>query len=365
MADDGLAPPIARVAHSCPACGGEVAPGLLSCPSCRRLVHANRLKELAQTAETAERDGELAPALASWRDALTLLPPESRQHAAISDRVNRLSLRVEAAPAPVASASTPRADKTQTEPTHSSRWSGGAVTGIIGTIALAVWKFKFAAVLLLGKAKFLLLGLTKASTFLSMFLTFGVYWTVFGAWFALGFVLSIYIHEMGHVAALLRYGYRASAPLFIPGLGALIRLQQDFTDPRQDARVGLAGPIWGLGAAVFCGGVFALTGQPIWAALAKFGAWVNLFNLTPVWQLDGGRAFRGLNRSQRWLATAAIATAWSVTADGLLILMTIVGVARTALDKPNDRPDNTVLAQYVALIAALAALAQLPVALPG
>jgi Zn-dependent protease len=364
MANDGSAPPLARVAHSCPTCGGEVAPSLLSCPSCRRLVHAERLKELAETAEIAERDGTLAAALASWRDALTLLPAESRQHAAISDRVNRLSLRVEAAPSPRGSASIPKADKTQTDPAHSGRWSGGAVTGILGTIALAVWKFKFAAVLLLGKAKFLLLGLTKASTFLSMFLAFGVYWTVFGGWFALGFVLSIYVHEMGHVAALLRYGYRASAPLFIPGLGAVIRLQQGFTDPRHDARVGLAGPIWGLGAALFCGGVYVLTGQPIFAALAKIGAWVNLFNLTPIWQLDGGRAFRSLNRPQRWLATAAVATAWAVTAEGLLILVTIAGVARTAMDKTNGKPDNTVLAQYIALIAALSALAQLPVALP-
>jgi len=364
MADDGLAPPIHRVAHSCPTCGSEVAPSLLSCPSCRRLVHADRLKELAQTAEAAERDGELAPALASWRDALTLLPPESRQHAAISDRINRLGLRVEAAPAPIASASIPKADKTKTDSTRSSRWSGGAISGIIGTLALAVWKFKFAAVLLLGKAKFLLLGLTKSSTFLSMFLSLGVYWTVFGGWFALGLVLSIYVHEMGHVAALLGYGYRASAPLFVPGLGALIRMNQAFTDPRQDARVGLAGPIWGLGAAVVCAGVYVLTGQPIWAALAKFGAWINLFNLMPIWQLDGGRVFRGLNRSQRWLATAAIATAWAVTEDGLLILLTIVGVARTALDKPNDKPDNTVLAQYVALVAVLSALAQLPVSLP-
>ena len=59
------------------------------------------------------------------------------------------------------------------------RWKG---LGNHRRARLAVWKFKFAAVLLLGKAKFLLLGLTKASTFLSMFLALGVYWTVFGGW---------------------------------------------------------------------------------------------------------------------------------------------------------------------------------------
>ena len=65
-----------------------------------------------------------------------------------------------------------------------------------------------------------------------MMAAFGVYWTVFGGWFALGFVLSIYIHEMGHVAALLRYGVPATAPLFIPGVGAVIRLRQSFINPR-------------------------------------------------------------------------------------------------------------------------------------
>ena len=78
-------------------------------------------------------------------------------------------------------------------------------------MALVLWKLKFLAVVLLTKGKILLLGLTKASTFLSMFVSVGVYWTVFGGWFALGLVLSIYVHEMGHVVALMRYGIHAGA----------------------------------------------------------------------------------------------------------------------------------------------------------
>ena len=93
----------------------------------------------------------------------------------------------------------------------SSRWSGGAVWGVITTLGLVVWKIKFLAVLLLTKGKILLLGLTKASTFLSMLASVGLYWTVFGGWFALGLVLSIYVHEMGHVFALTRYGIHAGA----------------------------------------------------------------------------------------------------------------------------------------------------------
>jgi Zn-dependent protease len=326
------------------------------------LVHADRLKELASMAETAESHGELTPALSHWRDALALLPPESRQYAMLADRIARLGRQVEASPS---RAATPPASQTKPgESSGSRRWSGGAAGGIIATLALAFWKFKFLAVLLLTKAKFLLLGLTKASTFLSMFVSLGVYWTAFGGWFALGLVLSMYVHEMGHVACLMRYGVRASAPLFVPGLGAFIRLNQAMTDPRQDARVGLAGPIWGLGAALVCAGVYALTQQPIWSAVARIGAWINLFNLMPIWQLDGGRAFRSLSRSQRWLALAAIATVWAMTSEGMLVLLMLAGAARTTMDKSNPAPDVVILAQYVGLVAILSSLCLLSVSLP-
>jgi Zn-dependent protease len=348
--------------HFCPACGAEVAPRLLACPSCRRLVHADRLKELAASAESAEKAGDLTGALVSWREALTLLPPQTRQYTVIADRIADLGRAVDSGPPPDAFIG-PRSSPDNTapdDPQAKAGWSKGAATGAVGTLALAVWKFKFLAVMVLSKAKLLLLGLTKASTFLSMFAMVGVYWTAFGFWFALGLVLSIYVHEMGHVAALMRYGIPASAPLFVPGLGAFIRLKQDFTDPRQDARVGLAGPIWGLGAALVCALVFALTRQPVWAALAQFGAIINLFNLMPIWQLDGGRAFRTLNRPQRWLAVTALATAWAITEDGLLMLLMLVGAARSAFDKPCDRPDRAALVQYIALVAALSFIAYSP-----
>ena len=199
-----------------------------------------------------------------------------------------------------------------------------------------------------------------------MLAAFGVYWTVFGCWFALGFVLSIYIHEMGHVAALMRYGVPATAPLFIPGLGAVIRLRQAFIDPREDARVGLAGPIWGCGAALACAGVYALTDYPLWGALARVGAWINLFNLTadlaarrrpgvpqpdPPAALAGGHGGRhglGLHRGR-----------------ALLVLVMAVGAFRAAVDKPADEPDRGALVQYIALVAVLSALAQMPVPMPG
>ena len=71
---------------------------------------------------------------------------------------------------------------------------------------------------------------------------FAVYWRMFGWKFALGFVLSIYVHEMGHVIALRKYGIAASSPMFIPFVGALVRLKQYPANVAQDARVDLARP---------------------------------------------------------------------------------------------------------------------------
>ena len=324
-------------AVSCTGCGSEIAPGLLCCPSCRKLVHGSRLKELADAAQDFEAAGDFTGALASWRHAAELLPQDTRQYTIIAGHIARLGRLAEKQPSPGGRSAASQA--TPARQASPSRWSGGVISGMIGTVALAVWKLKFLAVALATKGKLLLLGLTKASTFFTMFASLGLYWTVFGGWLAVGLVLSIYVHEMGHVFALMRYGVKASAPLFIPGLGAVVLLKQSLVDPKQDARVGLAGPIWGTLAALFCAGVYQLTGVPIWAAIAKLGAFINLFNLLPFWQLDGGRAFRSLNKAQRWLAVASVATAWAVTDQGLLVLLLAGGIWHTITDKPAKGSD--------------------------
>jgi Zn-dependent protease len=89
-----------------------------------------------------------------------------------------------------------------------------------------------------------------------------------------------------------------------------------------------------------------------------------LFNLMPIWQLDGGRAFRSLSRSQRWLALAAVATVWAMTSEGMLVLLMLAGVARTTMDKSNPAPDVVILLQYVGLVALLSALCLMSVSLP-
>ena len=326
----------------CPQCGTDVAPALLACPSCHRLVHADELKRLAADAERAAQAGDRSSALAAWREALDLLPRDSTQHQVVSARVLELSRALDREP---------REPSVPRQTSHRGRNAAG-----LGALGALLLKFKFALIFLLTKAKLLLLGLTKASTFFSMLLSAGVYWTIWGWKFAVGVVLSIYVHEMGHVQALQRYGIKATAPMFIPGVGAVVRLKQYPADRREDARVGLAGPIWGLGAAAVAFGVYRATGSGMWGAIAHFGAWVNLFNLLPVWQLDGGRGFRALTRTQRWIAAALIGSMWLLTGEGLLVLLGLAAAASAGFTEAADQPDPTILTQYGLLVIVLSLL---------
>ena len=173
----------------------------------------------------------------------------------------------------------------------------------------------------LSKGKLLLFGLSKVSTFSTMLLSIGAYWTIYGWPFAVGLVLSIYVHEMGHVYALRQFGFAASAPTFIPFVGAFVRMKQHPILPFEDARVGLAGPIWGTAAAIALFVAYYLTGAGVLGAIAHFAAWLNLFNLLPIWQLDGGRGMRALTRSQRIILICVIVATWVATREGFLIVL--------------------------------------------
>lgn len=332
----------------CPACDTELAPNLLTCPKCRRLVHSDRLKTLA---DTATKSTNPIDALIAWREALELLPAGTRQYDAIQAKITELGQVVDTLPSP-----RPSAAKTN------GPWAGRAAG--LGAIGLILWKFKTFLLLAFTKGKVLLLGLTKASTFTSMMLSFGVYWTIFGWPLALGLVISIYIHEMGHVVTLMRYGVKATAPMFIPGLGAIIRLQQSMGDPRQDARCGLAGPLWGLGAALGSYGLSLATGLPIFLVIARLGAFINLFNLLPFATLDGGRAFRSMNKNQRWLAVLGIGAIMSFCesneSSGLLALLLIAGVFTALAGKAPKIEDRQGLVAYLVLVAVFALILEIP-----
>ena len=332
-------------ASRCGGCASEVATGLLACPGCGALVHAAELKSLAAEAAAA---GSPLEALTRWRRALELLPGNTKQHSAVQERIESLTREVDQGPAGVKPA----------EPSKATGKKGlAAVLIAVGALLL---KFKSLVTLLLTKGKLLLLGLTKGSTFFSMFATFGVYLTIWGWKFAVGLVISIYIHEMGHVWMLRKFGIAAGAPMFIPGLGAFVRLKQHLPTAREDARVGLAGPVWGFAAALFCWFIAIGFQSPLFAALAKVGAWINLFNLIPVWQLDGARAFRALTRLHRWIAVGGVAASFAFSREPWLLLILAVGAFRAFGKDAPEEPDSQALGEYLFLTVALSALTMIP-----
>jgi Zn-dependent protease len=309
---------------TCPGCAAEIPDAALSCPQCRRLTHAAELEDLAHRAKEAWRVGNFTEEQALWRESIKLLPEDTVQYQTIRKRLEELAQQSAAA-----------------QPSSGS-WRKKLSMGIGPTLLL-----------ILAKGKFLLLGLTKLTTLLSMAASLGVYWALYGWPLALGTVISIYIHEMGHVASMRRYGLPASAPMFIPGLGAFIRLRGVRLSPIVDSRIGLAGPIYGLGAALGALAVYYITHVRVWGVIANFGAWINLFNLIPIWQLDGSRGFHSQTKIQRGALALVALVLFALSRNEMLAGIAIVGLFRLFTRDVETKPDNTGLAQFAGLLVAL------------
>jgi Zn-dependent protease len=179
------------------------------------------------------------------------------------------------------------------------------------------WKFKAVAVAVF-KFKFL-------ATALSGFVSIAAYALLWGWWFAVGLVVLLFIHEMGHVLEARRQGLPASAPMFIPFLGALIALKQLPDDAWREARVALAGPIVGtLGACVFWI-IGAATQRDFFTAMAYVGFFLNLFNLLPIVPLDGGRAVAALHPAFWLLGLIGLAGLLFISPNPILLFILVIG----------------------------------------
>jgi len=180
----------------------------------------------------------------------------------------------------------------------------------------------------LGKLKLIipLLKFAKFGTLLSMLVSVWAYALFWGFPFALGFVLLIYVHEMGHLVVMRQQGIRAGAPIFIPFVGAAIAMKSLPRNAYVEALVGIGGPVLGSIGALACLMVGWVTGELFWYALAKVGFLINLFNLIPISPLDGGRIVGVISR-WLWLVGYAvgiavlIATRWPI-----LFLILLIGL---------------------------------------
>ncbi len=168
-------------------------------------------------------------------------------------------------------------------PYHSNPSLQRGNRGVMGWLTsgvLAAW-----AVLKYGML--FLFKIPAMTTLLSLVISFGGYALFYGPWFAVALVTMILVHEMGHVLEIRRQGMHATAPVFIPFLGAAIFQRQHPVDALKQAQIGIAGPIAGTLGATAAFVLFNATQNPVFLLAAWIGFYINLFNLVPIWQLDG------------------------------------------------------------------------------
>jgi Zn-dependent protease len=182
-------------------------------------------------------------------------------------------------------------------PEPDTRWSRAKKRlGPLAVVAVVIAKF-FAKLkfFILPALKFLPILLKSGGT---MLLMIWVYTQLWGWQFAVGFVLLLLVHECGHLLVAKKFGLKVSAPVFIPFMGAFILLKDLPRNAWIEACVGIGGPMLGTFGALACNALGELADAPIFFALAWFGYFLNLFNLTPVGMLDGGRIVTAMSR---WL----------------------------------------------------------------
>jgi Zn-dependent protease len=176
---------------------------------------------------------------------------------------------------------------------HSAGDTAKKVAAGLGAIGLLVFKLG-------AKLKFVIAPLLKFFPLIlktggTMLLTIGIYAQLWGWKWAAGFVLLILVHECGHMIAARKLGLNSSWPMFIPFMGAFIALKDAPRNAWVEAWVGISGPLLGSLGALICHSAGEMLGIPLLIGLAWSAYWLNLFNLTPVGQLDGGHVATALS----------------------------------------------------------------------
>ncbi len=310
--------------YNCARCSHYLPPGSLACPECNTLAYGPHLNRLAAAAAAAEREPNLPVARERWTDALAWLPADSHQAGQIQQHLVALDGRQ------------------RTAEEKKARWT--KKLGPLAPLVLGAAKFK-SAFFLLFKLKFLL-------GFVSFF---GLYWVLFGWKFAAGFMLSILVHEMGHYVAVRSRGLKADLPVFAFGR-AYVRWYNESLSLGAIASIALAGPFAGLCAALIFGGVYLRTHQPIFAALTYASAWVNLFNMIPVFSFDGAQATFALSRLQRGLMLAACIILFGLMREGVFLFIAAGMTYRMFTNDTPETDSTATLAGYLALLFALGAI---------
>jgi Zn-dependent protease len=198
----------------------------------------------------------------------------------------------------------------------------GSVLAAIVALAAKFWAVIKGAVLLLPKLKLLTTGGTALVSVAAYSLFFG--WT-----FAFGFVVLLFVHEMGHVIQLRREGVKASAPMFIPFFGAVVMAKTLGENALAEARVGLAGPVLGTAGAAACLVIAEATNSDFFRALAYIGFFLNLINLVPLVPFDGGRAMAAMAPWMWFVGLGAMVALLLLTQNIFLLVFIVLGGMET------------------------------------
>lgn len=319
------------IVENCARCRNPLPPGSLACSYCHSLVHSDEIEQLAAHARAQEAHGDFQAARERWQACLPLLPHDSKQAEWIRDHLRELQATT--APAP------PAQHAPQTKPKW-ARWLGP-----LAPIAL-----------LLAKLKTFLLAIFKLKFLFSFAAFIGLYWALWGPKFGIGFALLILIHEMGHFIDVKRRGLPAEMPVFLPGLGAYVRWRAMGVTLETRAAISLAGPLAGFFSSAICGLLWYYTGNSLWAALARTGAWLNIINLAPVWVLDGGSAAYALSKVQRaLLLTVSVALGYAL-GEGVFYLVGAGCLWRLFTRDAPEEPSTGITAYFLAVLTALAVI---------
>jgi len=157
--------------------------------------------------------------------------------------------------------------------------------------------------------------------------------------------LALFVHEMGHVLGMKLLGYRNVSMLFIPFLGAAVSGKRMDAPGWKRAVVTFMGPLAGLAAAFALFIVWLRTAESLAWRAALTCAILNLFNLLPLYPLDGGRFLqevlfsrsRYLDAFFRVLMTGLLVTvavwlgAWILAAVGVFVILGTGAAFKTAI----------------------------------
>ncbi len=200
----------------------------------------------------------------------------------------------------------------------------------------------------MGKLLILLFSAGKLGKMLTtggtMIISIVAYSWIFGWPYAVGFVLLIFCHEMGHYLAAKHRGLDVGAPTFIPFVGAWIELKDQPLNVETEAYVGFAGPIVGSVAALACFVLAREYNSQLLLALAYSGFMLNLFNLIPISPLDGGRITAIISPKVWLLGIPLLAALFFYHPSPMLILIAILAYPQLKVAWDHFRhgnPDET------------------------